>query len=116
MFIILKPDADLRRWLKILSSFKIKEIYFRQKDEAWVREHYSHIPESAIPRNVDLFESGESIGIELDVDQRIFKHVRHYLRSKRIIGEHIERNQIHVPDLPTVSKKEKELFLETKSS
>jgi hypothetical protein len=96
-----------------LSSFKIKEIHFRQKDEAWVREHYSHIPESAMPRNIDLFEAEESIGIEIESINKIaFKNISDFLRSeRRVTPTNPERNQIHVPDSIEISEKEKELFL-----
>jgi hypothetical protein len=113
MFIILKPDAHIKRWLKILSSFKITGIHFRGKGESWVREHYSHIPEEAIKRNIEFFASGECVGFDLDIEKNSFDFVRRYLRSKRVTNKsRIERNNIHVPDSIEVSEKEKELFCE----
>jgi hypothetical protein len=114
MFVILKPDAHIKRWLKILSSFKITGIHFRRKGESWVREHYSHIPEEAIKRNIEFFASGECVGFDLDIKSEMFLATRRYLRAKRITDKsRIERNNIHVPDSIEVSEKERELFLET---
>ena len=112
MFIIIKPDADVRRWLDRISFYKITEVYTLQKREPWVREHYSHIPEDALLRNIKFFESDFCIGINLSIPSWQFISARGYLRSLRVIDpEHLERNQIHVPDSPEVSEKERMLFL-----
>ncbi len=112
MFIIIKPDADVRQWLGYISYYKITEVYTLQKDEAWVREHYSHLPEDVMLRNIEFFESDVCIGINLSIPSWQFTTVRGLLRSLRVIDpEHLERNQIHVPDSPDTSEKERLLFL-----
>ncbi len=115
MFIILKPDANLDTWLKgiILLNYDINGIFIRYKNETWVRQHYNHLTEEPLNINIELFTYCRCEGIDINVTIEKFNKLRQKLRDFRIIDPRfLHRNQIHVPDNPTSSNIERELFLD----
>lgn len=112
MFVILKPDADIKIWIKRLLIYDILGIYKRRKNEDWVKQFYYHIPPEAMDRNIEFFTSGYCYGVDIDVPADMFTVFVRFLRKYRVVDPRfLHRNQIHLPDNQVHSSVGKELFL-----
>lgn len=114
MFVILKPDADVRLWLDHLRPYGPLTLYPRLKNEDWAKRFYTHIPDSAKDRNAKFIASGWMLGVELNIGTLKYYDVAIRLRLLRDIDPNCkERNNIHVPDNSIHDEIGKGLYLDS---